>query len=172
LIKIWETLITDVDGVLTTGRYLYNSSGKQYKEFGPHDADAIKFLRFFGVKVVAISADSRGFEITKKRLSDMGVELHLVKENNRKKWIETNISSDSFGFVGDGYFDIPAHKLAKYSYAPRNSLEVVKKNSDIVLDCNGGDGVLWSVFEHFLENSSHELFLKLKKGELNYEGNN
>ena len=30
-----EELITDVDGVLTDGKYTYSEEGKIYKQFGP-----------------------------------------------------------------------------------------------------------------------------------------
>ena len=37
--------ILDVDGVLSTGQYLYSSDGKVYKIFGPHDSDGLKLIR-------------------------------------------------------------------------------------------------------------------------------
>ena len=36
--------ILDVDGVLSTGQHLYDSSGKQYKIFGPHDNEGLKII--------------------------------------------------------------------------------------------------------------------------------
>ena len=38
------TFVMDVDGVLSTGQFLYSSDGKAYKIFGPHDADGLKFV--------------------------------------------------------------------------------------------------------------------------------
>ena len=37
--------VLDVDGVMTTGQFLYDSKGKAYKIFGPHDADGLKLIR-------------------------------------------------------------------------------------------------------------------------------
>ena len=38
------TFVLDVDGVLTTGQFLYSVNGKIYKVFGPHDSDGLKML--------------------------------------------------------------------------------------------------------------------------------
>ena len=123
----YEILVTDVDGVLTNGKYLYDSSGKCFKEFGAHDADGVNFFKSFGVDVVAISADKRGFKITEKRLGDMSVELHLVSETDRLL-VKSRTNGVEFAFVGDGYFDIPVLEAAKVGYTPDNAVELVKKN--------------------------------------------
>ena len=33
--------LLDVDGVMTTGQFLYSKDGKDYKVFGPHDSDGL-----------------------------------------------------------------------------------------------------------------------------------
>ena len=75
---IIEELVTDVDGVLTDGKYFYSDQGKILKQFGPHDSDGFKIIKSLGINVRAISADHRGFNITRKRLGDMGIDVHLV----------------------------------------------------------------------------------------------
>ena len=40
-----KTFLLDVDGVLTTGKFLYSIEGKMFKEFGPHDHDGLKLLK-------------------------------------------------------------------------------------------------------------------------------
>ena len=39
------TFVVDVDGVMTTGQFLYSKLGKEYKIFGPHDNDGLKMLK-------------------------------------------------------------------------------------------------------------------------------
>ena len=39
-----ECFLLDVDGVMTTGQFLYSSEGKLFKIFGPDDNDALKVL--------------------------------------------------------------------------------------------------------------------------------
>ena len=37
--------VLDVDGVMTSGKFLYTDQGKIMKEFGPHDAYSLKKIR-------------------------------------------------------------------------------------------------------------------------------
>lgn len=78
-----KNFIIDVDGVFSTGQFLCTEEGKFAKIFGPHDHDGIKLLKNL-INVQAISADKRGFAITKKRIADdMRLKLELVSEENR-----------------------------------------------------------------------------------------
>src|SRR5512138_1915369 len=98
-------LIFDVDGVFTTGQFLYTKEGKVGKIFGPHDADGIKMIRD-KIDVQAITADKRGFEITKKRIEDdMGIKLTMVSEGDRLKWFKDNFDLKEVIYVGDGIHD-------------------------------------------------------------------
>tara|TARA_B100000287_G_C20552248_1_gene748952 strand:- start:23 stop:265 length:243 start_codon:yes stop_codon:yes gene_type:complete len=70
--------ILDVDGVLTTGQFIYSNKGKVYKVFGPHDNDGLSLINKL-ISISFVTADKRGFEISKKRIvEDMGYNLELV----------------------------------------------------------------------------------------------
>ena len=43
----YKKIIFDVDGVFTTGQFLYTEDGKFAKVFGPHDNDGIKLIKSF-----------------------------------------------------------------------------------------------------------------------------
>ena len=161
---IWKTIITDVDGVLTDGSFMYSEEGKYAKRFGPHDADAVKFFNKLGVNIIAISADKRGFGITSKRLQDMNVKLLLISESERLDWITKNFSSNEIAFIGDGYHDIGALKYASVGFTPENALEIVKNNADIVLATSGGNGVLFEVFSYFLKTYYPDKYIRFSEG--------
>ena len=59
-----KNFILDVDGVLTTGQFLYDENGKKFKIFGPDDSDALNILKKY-INIVFVSADKRGFKISK-----------------------------------------------------------------------------------------------------------
>ena len=88
-----RVVISDVDGCLTDGRYIYTADGKVAKIFGPHDNDGVKLLRANGFDVVFISADKRGFQITQKRINDMRCEVFNVSEADRVQWVKDYIES-------------------------------------------------------------------------------
>ena len=90
--KIPKNIVLDVDGIMTTGQFFYDENGKRYKVFGPDDADALKILKRF-MNIVFVSADKRGFKISKKRIStDMGYKLYNVSSEERLDWIKKNLN--------------------------------------------------------------------------------
>ena len=164
-----KKIVTDVDGVLTDGKFLYDETGKKYKQFGPHDGDGIKLLKSVGIDIVGISADKRGFKITEKRLNDMGVEIYLVSEKERLDWFKANSIDGSTGFVGDGLFDIPVLRHTNFSFTPNNAPDLVKENANFVLKSIGGNGVFLEIALMILKENYEQTFLELKKGR--YERN-
>lgn len=132
-------LVCDVDGVLTDGKFLYSSHGKEYKNFGAHDAEALKTNTFFG-KVTFISADERGFEISLKRVQDMGFQLELVAASERQKLIMDLKRSWNVAFIGDSYSDIPSMREADLSAAPNGSVSEARRAANIRLKSRGGEG--------------------------------
>ena len=84
--------VLDVDGVMTTGQFLYSSEGKAFKIFGPHDSDGLKLIKD-KVNIFFITADKKGFQISKKRIKDMGYPIELVTEGDRYQYVK-----DKFGF--------------------------------------------------------------------------
>ena len=80
-------LILDVDGVLTSGSFIYSAEGKMFKCFGPDDNDAISLLARF-IEVRCITGDRKGFEISRRRVvDDMNLRLDLVSTIKRASWI-------------------------------------------------------------------------------------
>ena len=65
--KIPDTFILDIDGVMTTGQFLYSKKGKEYKIFGAHDSDGLKMLKD-KIKILFITSDKRGFKISYQEL--------------------------------------------------------------------------------------------------------
>ena len=85
LVKVIK-FILDVDGVLSTGQYLYSNDGKIYKIFGPHDHDGLKMISD-KIDTSFITADKRGYTISEKRVHDMGFDLQLVSEKDRYNFL-------------------------------------------------------------------------------------
>ena len=142
--------IFDVDGVFTTGQFLYTAAGKFAKVFGPHDADGIKLLRPH-VELCAISADKRGFAITKKRIeTDMGIPLHQVSEGDRLAWIEKNFDFSKCVYMGDGMHDAPILKRAGYGIAPANAFFSAKKAADYVTKAKSGESAVAEACLHVI----------------------
>ena len=132
-------LILDLDGVLTDGKFLYSKSGKSYKAFSVDDHDGIKLVQNF-LDVHIISADSRGFEISKRRVvKDMNLSLTLVSIEDRLDWIRRNFGLDNTIYMGDGIFDKAIFQEVYYAIAPSSALKEVRRAADFVTTAKGGE---------------------------------
>ena len=78
--KIFKNFVLDVDGVLTTGQFLYDQNGKKYKIFSVDDKDALLILKKY-IKISFLTSDIKGFQISKKRVEDMGFKLKYISSN-------------------------------------------------------------------------------------------
>ena len=59
--------VLDVDGVLTTGQFLYSKDGKMFKVFGPDDNEGLMLLKPF-LKIHFLTQDKKDFLLVKKEL--------------------------------------------------------------------------------------------------------
>lgn len=151
-----KIVISDVDGCLTDGRYIYTEDGKVAKVFGPHDNDGVKLLKANGYDVVFISADKRGFPITKKRIDDMNCPIFNVSEPDRVNWIKNYIANNGYtfsAFFGDGIGDIPVKDVVNIIGSPANARKEMKLIADIVTDSIGGQGAFLDFAQYILGRS-------------------
>lgn len=162
-------VVSDVDGVLNTGQFLYDSAGKKYKIFGPHDADGVKLLKEAGIDVQFISADRRGYAITKTRLDDMGAKLTLVPESERHSFLFNVMDNGPTWFVGDGFYDavtvsiVCNHMNFINSLTHEDAVDHMKRLS-AVLPGKPGNGFFFNVALHILEREGKYDIIRNKFG--------
>ena len=137
-----KVVIFDVDGVMTTGHFLYSSNGKEYKIFGPHDNDGIKMIRGI-VEILFVTADKRGYPITERRIvDDMGQKLCLVSEDERYDFIEARYGMSNVVYMGDGYYDAKILKSCFFGIVPNNARVEAKESADYITPSNSGEGAV------------------------------
>lgn len=134
-------VISDCDGCLTDGKFVYTVDGKVAKVFGPHDNDGVKMLKKLGYDILFITADARGFDITAKRIKDMKCNIMLVSEDTRDAFVSSYIKPYSWScFFGDGISDINAGKCVNFFACPANARKEVKSVADFITESKGGEG--------------------------------
>lgn len=134
--------ILDVDGVMTTGQFLYSKDGKSYKVFGPHDSDGLKLLMNL-VNIRFVTADRRGFEISKRRIvDDLGFDLALVSEAERYQYIETNYGLKNSIYMGDGFHDAKIIKDCFFGIAPQSARIEARSAAKFVTPSKAGEGAV------------------------------
>lgn len=134
--------VLDVDGVMTTGQFVYSKKGKEFKVFGPHDADGLKLIRD-KITITFITSDKRGFAISKKRINeDMGYPLELVTEGDRYEYVKKKFGFENTIFMGDGIFDAPVIRDCTFGIAPANARIEARKWAKYVTPSRSGEGAV------------------------------
>jgi len=132
----------DVDGVLTDGTFMYDSTGKSHKIFGADDSDALRILGKF-IPIEFVSADHRGLEISRARVErDMGFTLNLVSSDSRLGWLAARHNLSDVIYMGDGFVDAPILKRVSIGICPRNASPLARSAADHVTEASGGHGAV------------------------------
>jgi 3-deoxy-D-manno-octulosonate 8-phosphate phosphatase (KDO 8-P phosphatase) len=147
-------LVLDVDGVLTDSTFYSSKEGKLLKRFGADDHDVLKEISKYIDSVNFITADHRGFEISRKRIEDeMKFSLSLVsnKPEERWQWIKDEFPNKKIIFIGDGIYDYYALEKADYSACPADSLDHVKNVADFVGKRTGANRFVAEACLHIMD---------------------
>lgn len=143
--------ILDVDGVMTTGHFLYTAEGKAMKIFGPDDNDGLSLLKPC-MEIRFITGDKKGFPISKKRIvDDMDYPLDVVSTVRRVDWIRERYALDQVVYMGDGIFDHYVMREVGYAIAPANADPLAKQHAHYVTQRKGGDRAVAEACLHLLE---------------------
>jgi len=149
--NLLKYFILDVDGVLTTGHFLYSAEGKVMKIFGPDDNDGLSLLKQ-NLEIRFITGDKKGFPISKKRIvDDMKYELDIVSTIRRVDWIKERYPLESVIYMGDGIFDHYVMREVGYSIAPANADKLAKQHASFVTERSGGDRAVAEACLHIME---------------------
>jgi 3-deoxy-D-manno-octulosonate 8-phosphate phosphatase (KDO 8-P phosphatase) len=147
----FKVLILDVDGVMTTGQFLYTEQGKTMKVFGPDDNDALQLLNPH-IEIRFVTGDRKGFAISNKRIKDdMGFDLDLVSTIHRIDWIGERYDPKEVVYMGDGIFDHYVMRSVAYSIAPSNADYTAKKYANYICKRSGGDRAVAEACLHILK---------------------
>lgn len=143
-------LILDVDGVMTTGHFLYTAEGKVMKIFGPDDNDGLSLLKQH-IEIRFITGDKKGLPISKKRIvDDMNFPLDVVSTIRRVEWIKERYPIGEVIYMGDGIFDHYVMREVGYAIAPANADKLAKQHAHFVTERSGGDRAVAEACLHIM----------------------
>lgn len=146
-----KCFILDVDGVMTTGHFLYTSEGKVMKIFGPDDNDGLSLLKN-DLEIRFVTGDKKGFAISHKRIvDDMKFPLELVSTIRRVDWIKERYALEEVIYMGDGIFDHYVMREVGYAISPSNGDKLAKEHADFVTERSGGDRAVAEACLHIME---------------------
>ncbi len=161
-----EYFILDVDGVITNGQMIYDKFGKKYKTFGQDDYDSLKIIRKY-IKVYFVSGDKIGFNISKKRVEDMGFKIKYLPVDIRQDWLDKTFGLKNCIYMGDGIFDHLIMRKSFYSIAPNGCLDHVRRSANYITKKKPAQRAVAEAVIHLLKVIYRIDFLKIKKFKLN-----
>lgn len=132
--------ISDVDGCLNDGVIYWSQQGKPFKAFGNYDHDGVKMFAKHNIPITFITADKAGWDIMYSRIVEhMKCDLVLVPEASRYEFVE-NYGFNNVAYMGDGFYDAPIIRAARYGIAPAQGRIEARKAANYVTPSRGGEG--------------------------------
>ena len=157
-----KMIFTDVDGVLTDGRFTLDIHGNETKTICYRDLDAIGIGRSAGydfafvtgekTKMVQTLADRFNIRHVYAGAKDKLEAMYRISE-------EFDVPIASLIYIGDSDRDAPALKAVGLGIAPIDATPKAKAASHVLTDTKGGQGILLEVVN------------KLTTGEWKFPGN-
>ena len=146
-------LVTDVDGVLTDGRIVYDDAGRETKRFCAADGTAVKMWMALGRPFGVITA--RRSDLVDRRMVELGVSLVHQGAEDKGLAVETMMARAEMEpaqtcYVGDDLADLRAMKRVGLPLAVADAAAEVKRAARWITRRQGGRGALREVVEWLL----------------------
>ncbi|MGB7328504.1 MAG: HAD hydrolase family protein [Rubripirellula sp.] len=150
-------ILSDVDGVMTDGRIVYDSGGVETKRFHVRDGLAIKLWMKSGFQFGILTA--RNSPMVTRRATELGIVA--VKQGYEDKWpaaVEMikslGCTPDQVAYIGDDLPDLAVMHHVGLSVAPADAARDVREAADWNLETPGGEGVLREMIERLMRSNS------------------
>jgi 3-deoxy-D-manno-octulosonate 8-phosphate phosphatase (KDO 8-P phosphatase) len=148
-------LLLDVDGVLTDGKIVYDSKGRDSKFFDVHDGMGVYLLGKAGIRTILITA--KGSRAIKPRARDMRVAEVFEDASPKTDALEKilkkyKVSPDEVCFVGDDLVDLCVMKKVGFAIAVFNACPEIKQTAHYITLKEGGRGAVREVAELLLKS--------------------
>jgi 3-deoxy-D-manno-octulosonate 8-phosphate phosphatase (KDO 8-P phosphatase) len=149
-----KMLLLDVDGVLTDGRIIYDSHGRDMKFFDVHDGLGVYLLKKAGIPIILITA--KGSRAIRPRARDMRVEAVFENISPKSAVLDKilnkyKVSADEVCFVGDDLVDLCLMRRVGLPIAVFNACPEVKQSASYITVKEGGRGAVREVAELILK---------------------
>lgn len=146
-------ILSDVDGVMTDGRIIYDSAGNETKRFHVRDGLAIKLWMKSGFDFGILTA--RDSVMVQRRADELGIEA--VAQGYEDKAPAADEMIARFGcdlqqvcYIGDDLPDLPVMKKVGLAVAPADASTDACHAAHWILRRGGGEGALREVIERLL----------------------
>jgi len=146
-------IISDVDGVLTDGRIIYDGKGIESKQFHVRDGLGIKLWMQSGFEFCILT--SRQSSIVEKRAAELKIK-HVAQGHASKLPAAESIFEavgcrpDQVCYIGDDLPDIPVMNAVALAVAPADAANDARDAAHWILKARGGAGAVRELTERLL----------------------
>ncbi len=150
-----KLLILDVDGVMTEGRIVYDSLGREIKTFHARDGMGIKLWQGQGYQFAIISG--RASLAVTARANELGI-TNVYQGCRRKGEVlakllnRLKLKKDEVAVLVDDLPDLPLVRGVGYPIAVADAAIEVRNEAKYVTQTPGGCGAVREAVEHLLQS--------------------
>ncbi len=146
-------IVSDVDGVMTDGRIVYDNAGIETKRFHVHDGLGVKLWGKSGFQFGILTA--RTSKIVQHRAAELGIE-HVRQGYEQKgpaaqaMMAEIGCTPQQVCYIGDDLPDIAVMQTVGLAVAPADAASDARNAAHWIMQRRGGEGVLRELIERLL----------------------
>ena len=155
LCKPIELVLSDVDGVLTDGRLVFDNRGIESKRFHVRDGMGVRLWQRAGYRFGLVTA--RSSHIVQARAAELDIEIVRQAAKNKLASVEQilaelGLTLQQVCFVGDDLPDLPVISTVGLGVAVADACEEVRQAAAYVTNLPGGAGAIRETVELILKS--------------------
>ena len=148
-----DLVVMDFDGVMTDDCVIVDQNGIESVRCSRADGMGIRLLRESGMKIIVLSTERNPVVMTRcKKLNLECIHGVLKKGEILTNYMkEHEINPQNVIYIGNDINDLPCFPLVGCAVVPADAHPEVKKEADIVLLHNGGEGAVRELCDMLLQ---------------------
>lgn len=152
-----KLILSDVDGVMTSGGITYDNQGVETKTFHVRDGMGIKLWQRSGYRFGIITA--RSSHIVKLRMDELNVDLVRQGAENkldiaREIMTELSVTPEQTCYIGDDLTDMALLSKVGLAASVSDGAAEVKNVAHLVTSAGGGEGAIRELIESVLKSQN------------------
>ena len=157
-LKKVKLLVSDIDGVMTDGRLIFDDNGVESKFFNTQDGMGVVLALKAGIKVAVISgSNSNAIKTRFDKFRKHGFEDLILGHENKMPVILTlmekyGLKKEEIAYIGDDLIDLSVMKYAGISFSPKDAHYEALKAADVLINKRGGYGAVRVVIDMILKS--------------------
>jgi len=152
-----ELVLSDVDGVLTSGGIVFDNQGIESKEFHIRDGLGIRLWQRAGFRFGILTA--RTSHIVRLRAVELGIDI--VRQGFEDKLpvaqqliAQQGLQMEQVCYIGDDLSDLPVIRRVGLGVAVSDAANEVRTTADWVTETAGGCGAVRELIEMLLKSKN------------------